>query len=128
MTNKFRQPKVITLHKKFPVTVGDAFSFDAYLYSSPQLQQPLPLGAGTYTLEATDDSTNPTVLITKTVGSGIVVLDADLGHIRVFFTDVETASLGQYGGILVFALKFTDEDGNTFTVAKGSLLLQPDAV
>lgn len=127
MTIKFNTPRVITLHSKFPVPVGDSFEFDAYLYSDPQLERPLPLGVGTLTVNVTDDKQKPSYSTSKTVGDGITVVDADLGHVRVRFTPTDTNSLGDYGGTLYFEMKYEDDDGNPYTVATGSLALTPVA-
>lgn len=126
MSNKFRTPKVIQVHNKFPVTVGDSFSFDVYLFEEPQYERPMPVGLGELKVVAADDRENPTVTIEKSISDGIILLDPAIGHFRVYFTDVDTNSLGRYGGILYFEVKFTDEDGNPFTVARGSLALQPE--
>ena len=126
MTSKFRTPKVITLHDKFPVVVGDTFTFDAFLYSEPQLERTMPIGNSTLSVVASDDRVNPTVVIEKTIGEGITVLEPEIGHVRVAFTPLDTESLGPYGGILYFEVKLEDEDSNLFTVARGSLDLRPE--
>lgn len=127
MTSKFRVPKVIKLHDKFPVVVGDSFTFDAFLYSDPQLERTLPIGTNTLSVVAADERTNPTVEIVKTVGNGITVLEPEIGHVRVAFTPADTESLGVYGGVLYFEVKLEDEDANVFTVARGSLDLRPES-
>jgi hypothetical protein len=127
MTSKFRVPKVITLHDKFPVVVGDTFTFDVFLYSDPQLERVLPLANNELTVTASDDRANPTVEIVKTIGDGITVISADIGQVRVAFTPSDTESLGVYGGTLYFEVKLEDEDSNVFTVARGSLALQPES-
>lgn len=126
MTSKFRTPKVITLHNKFPVVVGDSFAFDVFLYSDPQLERTMPIGTGTLSVVASDDRNNPTVEIVKTLNDGITVLEAEIGHVRVAFTSSDTESLGRYGGVLYFEVKLEDEDSNVFTVARGSLDLRPE--
>lgn len=127
MTSKFRVPKVIKLHEKYPVVVGDTFTFDLFLYSDPQLERVMPLANNQLTVVAADERVKPTMVITKTIGSGITVIEEEIGHVRVAFTPSDTESLGAYGGTLYFEVKLEDEDSNVFTVARGSLALQPES-
>lgn len=128
MTNIFRQPSVTVVKREFPITVGETFQFDAYVYQDPKLTKQFDLTGSDLTFTAQDDRVNPTLTVEKTIGAGIFVIDALTGHVRVTLTAEDTAILGQYGGVLQFDLNLTDGDSLPWTIAKGKLILQPDAV
>jgi hypothetical protein len=119
---------VTVLKREFPITVGETFQIEAYVYEDPKLTKQFDLAGSDLTFTASDDRVNPTITVEKTIGSGIFVVDAVTGHVRVTLTAEDTAVLGQYGGVLHFDLNLTDADSLPWTIAKGKLILEPDAV
>jgi hypothetical protein len=62
----------------------------------------------------------------KTIGSGIVIVNAAAGLYTITIDPADTVDLAKVKNILVYDVQLKDADNKVFTIASGNLIINPD--
>lgn len=128
MTNKFRFAYQDTpdVEPEIKIFVGDTPTVQFIVPLSDLAGGSHDFDNGSVTFGLKDDKLDPVVTISKTEADDVTVVGPSEGVIDVIFTNSDTTSLGEAGGLLYFDIKFEDAGSQVYTVMAGRIRLVPD--
>ena len=116
----------VSIDNNFKIDIGSTFNLDVIVYENNDLINRYDLtGILALGFVAKDDPFNPVYIISKSIGSGVTIIDAAQGFARVFLDSTDTAILGQFGGIMYFDVTLIDPLSASFVVSTGHIHLVP---
>lgn len=107
--------------RKITCEAGTTLRLDIRVFTDSTRTVIEDLTGKTLEFYACDTYPNPTLEITKEIGTGITVTNATAGMAYILLDPADTLLLGAAGGVMSWRLRLQDADDNIFSVESGRL-------